>query len=63
VSRLRPVEALHLLLGDAFDFAGGGQPVFARLVELVETVPVVRLSYGDASAAVAAVREILHTAG
>jgi hypothetical protein len=62
VSTMQPVEALHLLLGDAFDFSLGGQPVFARLVELVESVPVVKLSYGDVAAAVSAVREILFTA-
>ncbi|MEZ5243798.1 MAG: PqqD family peptide modification chaperone [Acidimicrobiales bacterium] len=61
VSRMQPVEALHLLLGDAFDFSVGGQPVFDRLVELVESVPVVKLSYGDTAAAVSAVREILLT--
>ena len=59
VSAIEPAEALHLLLGDAFDFSSGGQPVFARLVELVATVPVLRLSYGETEGAVAAVREVL----
>ena len=60
---LGPTEALHLLLGDAFDFSVGGQRVFERLVELVRTVPVVKLSYGDTASAVAAVRGILETDG
>lgn len=59
VSPVEPVEALQLLLGDAFDFSVGGQAVFARLVELVESVPVVKLSYGDTAAAIVAVRKIL----
>ena len=59
VSPTEPVEALQLLLGDAFDFSVGGQGVFARLVELVESVPVVKLAYGDTASAIAAVRETL----
>lgn len=59
VSSIEPVEALQLLLGDAFDFSEGGQGVFARLVELVESVPVVKLAYGDTASAIAAVRETL----
>lgn len=59
VSNVEPVEALHLLLGDAFDFTAGGGAVFDRLVRLVSTVPVVRVSYGDSASAMAAVRETL----
>lgn len=61
VSPVEPLEALHVLLGDAFDFSAGGQRVFERLVGLVSTVPVVKLSYGETSSAVAAVRDILAT--
>jgi len=59
VSEVEPVEALHLLLGDAFDFSCEGQIVFERLVLLASTVPVVRLSYGDTAEAIEAVRAIL----
>ncbi len=62
ISPVEPLEALHLLLGDTFDFAAGGQPVFARLARLVESVPVVKLSYGDTDAAIDAVRSIVAVA-
>lgn len=63
ISPVEPLEALHLLLGDTFDFAVGGQSVFARLARLVETVPVVKLSYGETVEAIAAVRSIVTSAG
>ncbi|MEQ8840683.1 MAG: PqqD family peptide modification chaperone [Acidimicrobiales bacterium] len=59
VTPVAPVEALHLLLGDAFDFRVGGQGVFQRLVEIVAHVPVVRLGYSDTAEAVAAVGDTL----
>jgi hypothetical protein len=59
VTPVEPVEALHLLLGDAFDFTQGAGPVFDRLVRLVATVPVVRVSYSDSAAAMAAVHDVL----
>jgi hypothetical protein len=61
VSPVEPVEALHLLLGDTFEFSRGGPGVFGCLVELVQSVPVVKLSYGETAAAVDAVREILES--
>ncbi len=57
--RLDPVEALHELLGQAFDFTTGGQPVFDRLVGLVGTVPVYRLGYGDLDDAVGVITALL----
>ena len=48
----RPPEAMQLLLGEAFDFSDGGQVVFDRLADLVETVPVYRLGYSDLREAV-----------
>lgn len=59
VSEVPGTDALHLLLGDTFDFSIGGQPVFERLVRLVESVPVVKLTYGETDAAVAAVGDVL----
>jgi hypothetical protein len=59
VSPVAPTEALHLLLGEAFDFAAGGQAVFDRLVRLVQDVPVYRIGYSDLDEAVVAVGEIL----
>lgn len=57
--RVDPIEALHELLGLAFDFTGGGQPVFDRLVRLVTTVPVYRLGYSDLDEAVGVVTALL----
>lgn len=54
-------EALHLLLGEAFDFSHGGEAVFDRLVRLVDEVPVYRLGYGDLEEAVAEVGRILES--
>ncbi len=62
ISPVEPPEALHLLLDDTFDFAAGGQPVFSRLARLVESVPVVKLSYGETAAAIDAVRSIVAVA-
>lgn len=59
VSRVPPSEALHLLLGETFDFALSGQQLFERLVRLVDRVPVYRLGFGDLHEAVVAVRRIL----
>ncbi len=59
LSPVAPSEALHLLLGETFDFAVGGQPLFERLVRLVDTVPVFRLGYSDLGEAVGAVRAVL----
>jgi hypothetical protein len=59
VGEVDVVEALHLLLGDAFDFAAGGQPVFERLVEVVSSVPVLRVTYGETADAIDAVRSVL----
>ncbi len=59
VSRCPSTEALHLLIGEAFDFSAGGQSVFARLGRLVDTVPVYRLGYSDLSEAVEAVGALL----
>ena len=59
VHRLDAVEALHELLGQAFDFTTGGQPVFDRLVGLVGTVPVYRLGYGDLDDAVGVITALL----
>jgi hypothetical protein len=59
VSRLEPSDALHLLLGETFDFSVGGQQLFERLVRLVDTVPVFRLGYSDLGDAVRTVRGIL----
>jgi hypothetical protein len=61
--RLAPAEALHVLLGEAFDFAGAGPVVFPRLARLVETVPVYRLGYGDLDAAAATVQRLLGDPG
>ncbi len=57
--RLAPAEALHVLLGETFDFGGAAPVVFPRLARLVETVPVYRLGYGDLDRAVATVRALL----
>lgn len=57
--QLAPLEALHLLLGETFDFACGGQPLFERLVRLVETVPVYRLGYSDLDEACETVTRLL----
>jgi hypothetical protein len=59
VSPVDPTEALHLLLGEAFDFATAGQTVFDRLVRMVRDVPVFRIGYSDLNEAVIAVGEIL----
>ena len=59
VSRCPSTEALHLLIGEAFDFSAGGQSVLARLGRLVDTVPVYRLGYSDLSEAVEAVGALL----
>jgi Coenzyme PQQ synthesis protein D (PqqD) len=59
LTALVPSEALHLLLGETFDFALGGQPLFERLVRLVDVVPVFRLGYSDLGEAVATVRTVL----
>lgn len=59
ISEISAGEALHLLLGEAFDFAAGGQPVFDRLVRLVDDVPVYRLGYGELDEAVLEVERIL----
>lgn len=59
LTALSPDEALHLLLGEAFDFAAGGQPVFDRLTRLIAEVPVYRLGYGELAPAIAEVRSIL----
>lgn len=58
LARLTPTEALHSLLGDAFDFTAGGQPVFDILTALVSGVPVYRLGYGDLDDAVRVVTEL-----
>ena len=52
VHRCSPTEAMHLLLGEAFDFAEGGQAVFDLLTTLVASVPVYRLGYSDLAEAV-----------
>jgi len=62
VSPVAPTEALHLLLGEAFDFASGGQTVFDRLVRMVRDVPVYRIGYSDLDEAAIAVGEILANA-
>ncbi len=59
VSRCPPTEALHLLIGEVFDFSQGGQMIFERLSELVDNVPVYRLGYSDMNEAVSAVRALL----
>ncbi|MDW3217897.1 MAG: PqqD family protein [Acidimicrobiales bacterium] len=59
VTEIAADEALHLLLGETFDFAPGGQAVFERLVRLVDDVPVYRLGYGELAEAVVAVERIL----
>ncbi len=59
VSRCPSTEALHLLIGEAFDFSTGGQAVFARLGRLVDAVPVYRLGYSNLSEAVDAVGALL----
>jgi len=60
--RVPPAEALQLLLGEAFDFAAGGQAVFDILGHLVRDIPVYRLGYGRLNEAVATVRQILEVA-
>jgi len=57
--RVGPVDAMHLLLGEAFDFADGGQMVFDILGRLVRDVPVYRLGYGRLDEAVETVSELL----
>ena len=57
--RSDPTEALHLLIGEAFDFRRGGQVVFERLVGLVARIPVYRLGYSDLREAVAVVEQLL----
>ncbi|MEM7141885.1 MAG: PqqD family peptide modification chaperone [Actinomycetota bacterium] len=59
IAPIDPAEALHLLLGEAFDFSAGGQTVFDRLVRLVDEVPAFRLGYSDLDEAVHAVRTVL----
>jgi len=63
VSRCAATEALHLLIGEAFDFTAGGQAVFDRLGRLVDTVPVYRLGYSNLSEAVEAVSALLQDPG
>ena len=57
--RLSSLEALHLLLGETFEFSQGGQPLFERLVRLVATVPVYRLGYSDLDEACGVVEQLL----
>jgi len=61
--RVAPVDAMQLLLGEAFDFADGGQAVFDILGRLVREVPVYRLGYGRLDEAVETVTEILGGVG
>ena len=62
VARIRGTEALHSLLGDAFDFTAGGPDVFRILVDLAESVPVYRLRYSDLDEAIATVDHLLTSA-
>ena len=59
VAQVSGTEAIHTLLGDAFDFRDGGEAVFDILIRLVGSVPVFRLRYGDLDDGVAAVDRIL----
>ncbi len=59
VTALRPIEALHELLGHAFDFSQGGAHVFEILARLANDVPMYQLNYGDLRAATAAVDRLL----
>ncbi|MEO0494910.1 MAG: PqqD family peptide modification chaperone [Actinomycetota bacterium] len=59
LARVSGTEALHTLLGQAFDFTAGGADVFAVLVALTNDVPVYRLGYGDLDDAVAVIDEVL----
>jgi len=59
VSRVAPVEALHLLLGNAFDFVKGAGPIFERLVRLAEAVPIYRMGYSRLDEAVACVTALI----
>jgi len=57
--RVGPVDAMQLLLGEAFDFAEGGQTVFDILGKLVSEVPVYRLGYGRLDGAVETISQLL----
>ena len=43
---MQPFEALQRLIANAFDFASVGQPAFAALVQLANTVPAFALDHG-----------------
>ncbi|MEM9202862.1 MAG: PqqD family peptide modification chaperone [Actinomycetota bacterium] len=62
LARVPGAEALHMLLGDAFDFDRGGAPVFDILTDLVRSVPVYRLRYSELSDAVRVVGRVLDAA-
>lgn len=59
LARVSGTEALHTLLGEAFDFRAGGGAVFAALADLANRVPVYRLGYGDLDEAVATIGRVL----
>lgn len=61
-ARIAGTEAVHSLLGDAFDFTAGGPDVFAILVDLVESVPVYRLRYSELTDAITMIDRLLEPA-
>ena len=59
LARCPPDTALPRLVGDAFDFAPGGQPVFDVLCDLVDRLPAWSLTYSDLDDAVAVIRDLV----
>ncbi|MEM9466192.1 MAG: PqqD family peptide modification chaperone [Actinomycetota bacterium] len=59
LARIGGTEAVHTLLGDAFDFAAGGADVFDILLDLVASVPVYRLRYSELTDAIATIDRVL----
>ena len=59
LGRIAGTEAVHSLLGDAFDFTTGGHEVFDTLLDLVGSVPVYRLRYSELDDAIATVGRVL----
>jgi hypothetical protein len=59
VTALRPVEALHALLGHAFEFSRGGSHVFEILARLASDVSMYQLTYSDLGEATAAMDRLV----
>jgi len=62
-TRLGPIDALHLLLGQSFEFGVDAQRAFTTLARVAETVPVFRLVYSDLSGGVAEIERRIDDRG